>query len=276
MFTLLGPPCHLVNASDIEELERIVLEMPISLVFCEFPSNPLLISPDLKRLRALADNHNFLVMLDVTLANFINLRGLDVADIVVTSLTKIFSGQSDVMGGCVVLPKRSKYHFLLKARQHSTYEDTLYCRDTLILLRNSQDLKQRALTINSNALKLAHLLSKSSFIQKVNYPKFITPDLYQAFMARDGGYGGVMSIQFKLPSEAINFYNTIALPKGMSIGANFTLVAPFAVLAYPDDTEFAMHHGINPFLVRISVGIEPYAMLESSITAALGTIPHMP
>jgi cystathionine gamma-synthase len=56
-------------------------------------------TPNLKRLRALADEYDFLIVIDETIGNFANVRVLQHADIVVSSLTKVFSGDSNVMGG---------------------------------------------------------------------------------------------------------------------------------------------------------------------------------
>jgi cystathionine gamma-synthase len=47
----------------------------------------------------LADKHGFIVVVDETIGNFINVEVMTYADIVVSSLTKIFSGESNVMGG---------------------------------------------------------------------------------------------------------------------------------------------------------------------------------
>jgi cystathionine gamma-synthase len=59
----------------------------------------LLRSPDLHRLRALADEFGFLLVVDETIGNFLNVEVLPLADIVVSSLTKVFSGETNVMGG---------------------------------------------------------------------------------------------------------------------------------------------------------------------------------
>ena len=56
-------------------------------------------SVDLSRLRALADKYDFAIVVDETVGNFANVDVLPYADIVATSLTKIFSGQADTMGG---------------------------------------------------------------------------------------------------------------------------------------------------------------------------------
>ena len=88
------------NDSDLDELERVIDDgKQISALFCEFPSNPLLRSPNLKRLRALASRHRFVIVVDETIGNFVNVDVLPYADILVSSLTKVFSGDSNVMGG---------------------------------------------------------------------------------------------------------------------------------------------------------------------------------
>jgi len=65
----------------------------------EFPSNPLLRSPNLRRLRSLADKYDFLIVVDETIGNFVNVEVMPYADVVVSSLTKVFSGDANVMGG---------------------------------------------------------------------------------------------------------------------------------------------------------------------------------
>ena len=106
-----GPVCHFFGSgldSDIDALETLCKDLyapgapssdGILILFCEFPSNPLLRSPNLPRLRALADKYGFLIAVDETIGNFVNVSVLAFADIVVSSLTKVFSGDSNVMGG---------------------------------------------------------------------------------------------------------------------------------------------------------------------------------
>lgn len=105
-----GPGCHFFGkgrAEDIDALEALLVSTQsegsttprILSLFCEFPTNPLLRSPDLERLRALADRFGFLIVVDETVGNFVNVEIAQWADIVVSSLTKIFSGDANVMGG---------------------------------------------------------------------------------------------------------------------------------------------------------------------------------
>jgi cystathionine gamma-synthase len=92
------------GADDIQPLSDLLEarkadEPRLLALFCEFPGNPLLRSPDLAQIRKLADKHGFIVVVDETIGNFINVEVMTYADIVVSSLTKIFSGESNVMGG---------------------------------------------------------------------------------------------------------------------------------------------------------------------------------
>jgi cystathionine gamma-synthase len=74
-------------------------QRPILALFTEFPSNPLLRSADLPRLRALADEYDFAIVVDETIGSLVNVEVIQYADIVASSLTKIFSGDANVMGG---------------------------------------------------------------------------------------------------------------------------------------------------------------------------------
>jgi len=53
----------------------------------------------LETIRRLADVYDFAVIIDETIGNFVNVNVLPFADVVVSSLSKIFSGDSNVMGG---------------------------------------------------------------------------------------------------------------------------------------------------------------------------------
>jgi cystathionine gamma-synthase len=71
----------------------------IQAVWCECPSNPLLYTVDLERIRRLANKHGFIVVVDETIGSFANVDVLGVADIVVTSLSKSFNGYADLLSG---------------------------------------------------------------------------------------------------------------------------------------------------------------------------------
>ena len=91
------------SEEELDELEnRLAKGQKFLALFCEFPGNPLLKSPNLVRIRNMADEFKFLVVVDETIGNFLNVNVMPYADVLVSSLTKIFSGDSNVMGGWFV------------------------------------------------------------------------------------------------------------------------------------------------------------------------------
>ena len=53
----------------------------------------------MKYIRRLADQYDFVVVCDDTVGTSVNCDFLPYADVVVTSLTKMFSGKCNAMGG---------------------------------------------------------------------------------------------------------------------------------------------------------------------------------
>lgn len=102
-----GPGCHFFGhglSSDLSALETTLKAerdagTPIRALFSEFPSNPLLRTPPLVQLRRLADEYDFVIVVDETIGSFANVEVLPIADIVVSSLSKVFSGETNVLGG---------------------------------------------------------------------------------------------------------------------------------------------------------------------------------
>jgi cystathionine gamma-synthase len=98
-----GPGCQFYGFGSEQELDDLEQRLQqgerFLALFCEFPGNPLLKSPNLERIRQLANQYDFLVVVDETIGNFLNVNVLPFVDVLVSSLTKIFSGDSNVMGG---------------------------------------------------------------------------------------------------------------------------------------------------------------------------------
>ncbi|KAL4991103.1 pyridoxal phosphate-dependent transferase [Aspergillus falconensis] len=87
------------NEEELQCLEEALRSgQQIRALSCELPSNILLSSPDLHRLRELTDRNGFIVVCDDTVAGFVNLDALLLVDIMVSSMTKTFSGASLVTG----------------------------------------------------------------------------------------------------------------------------------------------------------------------------------
>jgi cystathionine beta-lyase/cystathionine gamma-synthase len=106
----------------LEELEEWLEEekvagRKVAYIFTEFPSNPILVSLDLRRLRGIVSDHPSLplilppnhrltnlqadkygvpVVIDDTIGSFCNIDVSAVADVIITSITKSLSGYANV------------------------------------------------------------------------------------------------------------------------------------------------------------------------------------
>ncbi|EPY53955.1 cystathionine gamma-synthase [Schizosaccharomyces cryophilus OY26] len=269
-----GAGCHfygLGNGSQLDEFEKLLESGEKVLgLFCEFPSNPLLNTPDLVRIRQLADKYDFAVVVDETIGNFLNVEVLPYADMVVSSLTKIFSGDSNVMGGSLVLNPLGRYYGKLKEEMPKLYEDNFYDEDALTLERNSRDFADRSRVINENAEVICDLLLKSPKVKQLYYPKYnASSKNYEICKRKNGGYGGLLSVIFHNPSDARHFYDHIRVAKGPSLGTNFTLASPYTIIAHYQELDWAEENGINRNLVRVSVGMEPKNHISAVFSDAL-------
>ncbi|OLL22673.1 putative cystathionine gamma-synthase, partial [Neolecta irregularis DAH-3] len=257
-----GPGSYFYGFASSEELDQIERLLnsgeKILALFCEAPSNPLLTTPDLSRIHLLADKFDFCVVVDETIGTFANINVLPYADIIVSSLTKVFSGDSNVMGGSLVLNPRSRFYQRLKKAMKLEYEDTLWLTDAVHLERNSRDFVDRIHRINSNAEML---------LKRVYYPKINPSRLFYDHIRLEGaGYGGLLSLTFETVGQAKSFFDALPLPKGPSLGTNFTLCSPYTLLAHYNELPWASNYGVEASLVRMSVGLEEGNQLTSNNT----------
>ncbi|KAL4805066.1 pyridoxal phosphate-dependent transferase [Aspergillus unguis] len=272
---------HRGSVQELDELEASLESgRKIAILFCEIPSNPLLETIDIQRIRHLADRFGFIVACDQTLSAFVNLDLLPYVDVLMDSLTKIFSGASNVMGGSVILNPSSKHYSNLHAYLTADFEDIFFPLDAQVLAINSADFEDRIHRCNDNALALATLLSRHPSVQKVYYPNMVgSAPLYEKCRRtasgggrQEGGYGFLLSIVFNVPSSAVAFYDALDVCKGPSIGTNFTLAVPYAQLAHFKELDWAKECGVDKSIVRISAGLEEERVLVERVRAALRVV----
>ncbi|CAL1698816.1 unnamed protein product [Somion occarium] len=287
-----GPGCFFLGNGidqEIDELERILEQEsaehpdrpPILALFTEFPSNPLLRCADLPRLRALADQYDFLIVVDETLGNFVNVEVLPYSDVVVSSLSKVFSGDANAMGGSLVLNPKGRHYSALKEHITKTFEDTFFDEDAIYMERNSRDFRRRIRVIDQNTEAVCDFLRSRSLafspsstdvvIKEIFYPKYTTPEHYNRCKVSDpeAGYGGLFSLTFVTQEAARAFFDTLSCYKGPSLGTNFTLACPYAILAHYVELDWAAKYGIEESLVRVSIGMEGRQALLEDFDKAL-------
>lgn len=269
-----GAGVHFYGFGDDESLDDLEARLAggerVLSLFCELPSNPLLSTPDLKRIYALGQKYNFPVVVDDTVANSCNVEVAGLCDVVVSSLTKIFSGDSNVMAGSLVLNPKSAFYDRFSQFMTSDYEDLFWFQDAIYLERNSRDFSKRSTVMNANAEAVLDLFEGCDLIEKIFYPKCVkSKSHFDAVRKTNGGYGSLMSIVFKESADAVCFFNTINLSKGPSLGTNFTLVCPYAILAHFQELDEVEKWGVDRNLVRMSIGMEPTTELVEKFTEAL-------
>ncbi|KIO34442.1 hypothetical protein M407DRAFT_218652 [Tulasnella calospora MUT 4182] len=287
-----GPGCHFFGFGaddDLSDVRRVAQEAassgtPIVALFCEVPTNPLLRTPNMVELRKIADEFDFLIVADDTIGNFVNVDVMKYSDIVVTSLTKVFSGRCNVMGGSLVLnPQRSHYN-LLRDHLKTTYKELCWHEDVVCLEVNSRHFARRIDVINRNAEAVADWLwnqseacdvargqsqssnAKKRVVSKVFFPKWETRENYDACRRRPtngevaplypSGFGSFFTILFSDEAAARAFYDNLGCEKGPTWGTNFTIACPYTVLAHYFELDWAAGWGVPINVVRVSVGME--------------------
>jgi len=254
------------DVKDLESLKQFLQSSnkPICALITEFPSNPLLNCHDLLALRALATQHDFCLIVDDTISNFANIDLIHtgIADIVCTSLTKLFSGRGDAMAGSMIVNPHTAMGADLKEDLLIEHDDTLFPTDAKAILNNSDDFLDRSQQINETSHIIGDWLKHHPDVDTLYYPQYTQPHLYDPFMNKHNiskhkpGYAGLMSIILGSHICQRQFYDTLDLSKGPSLGTNFTLLCPYTLLAHYHELEFARAYGVSPYLIRISIGLE--------------------
>lgn len=258
--------CQFYGFGDSKDISRLKTFLDsnkrILAVFIETPSNPLLNMPDLPQLRAMADEYGFFIIIDDTIGG-LNVETLSYADILCTSLTKLFNGSSNVMGGSLILnPKSSLYPCACEYFASSNFEDLLWGEDAVVLEKNSRDFEDRTIRTNKNTEILINELLlplEGEKIKKIYYPSVSSKETltnYETVRNEKGGYGCLFSISFFSEKDAKAFYDSLKVFKGPSNGTNFTLACPYVHLAHHSELEEVSGFGVDPNFIRVSVGLE--------------------
>ncbi|KAI1828611.1 cystathionine gamma-synthase [Xylaria intraflava] len=255
-------------------------------VFTEFPSNPIMVSVDLMRLRRMADKYNFFIVADDTCASFANIDLLSAADVVLTSLTKAFSGYADVMGGSMVLnPNSSRAYPVLKQDISSRFHNALFEADAACLLANNKDFLERSVIHNRNANALASYfhglaMDPTNPIARVWYPPYSPGSNYLKEFQRKPtadypapGYGCLLSVDFRTLEQLAVFVDAMNFFQGPHLGAHLTLVNPYNYVSYGDeDGAIYAAYGLKQEQIRISVGLEDQEALLQRFADAISKV----
>jgi len=268
-----GPGSHFVPDYNLDAVAEILAREPVSAIICEFPGNPLLRGSSIPALSQLARTHGVPLIVDDTPATYANVQLFPYADMVVTSLTKAFSGEGDVMAGAVALNPESPLAAELRTGLGPHGDALFWDGDAVVLERNSRDFVARVLQMNRSTEALCAHLLPHPLVKDVFYPKYTMQSAYDEVRKPEGGYGSLFSITFHDGAQhAPAFYDALGVSKGPSLGNNFTLVCPYTLLAHYTELDWAEEHGVSRYLIRVSVGLEAVDELIERFDAALASL----
>jgi cystathionine gamma-synthase len=261
----------LVHAT--RDLETIIQRNVPAGCFCEIPGNPLLGSADLSQIGPLLRRNQIPLVVDDVVASPINIDVSPYADLIATSLTKYATGSGDVMGGALICIPTSPLHKELKSLIKEDYEDVLWGEDAEVLAQRIPSFSQRMKRHNANGLFIAEKLQSHPAIERVWYPKWEHVEAYESVRRPKGGWGSLITFITKNDEvTSAQVYDQLEVCKGPSLGTDFTLACPFALLAHYTELEWAEACGIPRNLIRISVGLEEPDVLWLRIKRALDAV----
>ena len=231
----------------------------VSAIITEIPTNPLLKTVDIKRLRALCDEYNIPLVIDTTFATPFNLDLTNYADIFVESLTKFACGNADVLMGAIILNKRHNLsHMSVEFFKHC---EPVYIKDMQRLAVEIVGYEKRVKDISRNTKLLVEYFKTCSYIDNIYYClNDENKQNYSQTMRDDNSLTGIVSVTFNKAFKEI--YDNLNFAKGPSLGTEFTLLMPYTYLAHWDlvtsekGNKFLKEIGLPIDLLRISVGCE--------------------
>jgi cystathionine gamma-synthase len=241
-------------------------------VVTEVPTNPLIRSPDVAHLLALARHHGALLVFDPSTSGLVNVNLLPWCDVLVTSLTKYAAHEGDVMLGALAVNPASPFHApLLDAAQR--HHSPPYWRDAARLALEIETMPQVVAAMNANTRRLAASLRGKPGVRRVLWSREDASAANYARIARTPDSDGCM-LTLEL-DDPLPFYDRICVVKGPSFGTSFTIVSPFIYMAHYDLVTDAEKHaqlaaaGVDPKLMRVSLGTEPFDQIADEFSRGM-------
>jgi len=193
---------------------------------------------------------------------------------VATSLTKYTGNEGDIIAGLVVVNAAAPDAAALR-RVAAANIEAPYPRDLARLAAEIGNTGTVLARIEESTPRVAGFLSAHPAVGSVKWALDPASRANYLGVARSpGATGGVIS--FTVRGRLEDFYDRLRLAKGPSFGMRTTLICPFMYLAHYDmvSTETGRAelsaNGLDPDLLRLSVGTEPTDEIIAALQEALG------
>ncbi len=271
-------PADFVYLHDVHDLAALEQALDaqagrVAGIVTETPTNPLVQTPDVPALAALARRHGARVILDPTYVSPFNVDVLPHADVVVNSLTKYAANEGDLIAGAIIINPAGPDADALRTACAALAEP-LYHRDLARLAAQVGDYESVIAQTNATAPIVVEFLRSHPMVRDVYWTLHPSSRIHYLKIAHSPAHIGSM-ISFTLRGPLAEFYDRLRLPKGPSFGMKTTLICPFIYLAHYDlvtsesgRAELAAS-GLEPGLLRLALGCEEAADIIATLKEAL-------
>jgi O-succinylhomoserine sulfhydrylase len=250
---------------------RAAMRPNTKLVFIETPSNPLTEVFDIGMLANVAHAGGALLVVDNCFCTPALQRPLQLgADLVIHSATKYLDGQGRVLGGAVCGNKALMEEVFKFLR---TAGPTLSPFNAWVILKGLETLSVRMQAQSANALEMARWLEAHPRVARVYYPGLPSHPHYQLACSQQASGGAIVSFDVKGGREAA--WRVVDNCRLLSITANLgdtktTITHPASTTHGRISAEARAASGIGEGLLRIAVGLEAPADLQTDLARGLG------
>ncbi len=265
-----GISSSFVDTGDLQAVQEAFRDNTRA-VFVESPSNPLMRTTDLRGVARLAEQRGIITIVDNTFLTPLLQRPLELGiDVVVHSATKFLSGHSDVVAGLVVTA-REELAGRLRHLQNAmgAVPSPLDC---WLLMRGMKTLGVRLRQASESAERIARWLAARPEVTAVHYPGFGDGADSGLHRSQAAGAGAVLAFRLAPEVDVDRFLAGLRLwTLAVSLGAVesiITVPARMTHLSYPEEERLRL--GIDPHLIRLSVGLESAEDLIADLAVGLG------
>ena len=259
-----GIVAGVVDMGDLDAV-RAACATPVSMLWIETPSNPLMKISDIASLAGIGRASGAIVVVDNTFATPLLQRPLALgADVVMHSTTKYFGGHSDVLGGALVFAQDGELAGKVAHRLHVTGA-VLAPFSAWLTLRGCRSLGARMSMHCANARMVVDFLVAHPAIERVNWPGLASHPGHDVAKNQMRDFGAMLSIEVRGGRDA-----ALAMAGKLRVFTNATSLGGCESLV----EHRASVEGPNPRspqnLLRISVGLEDADDLIADLAQALG------
>lgn len=288
-----GVSTKFFDVDDLDGVSKAITDKT-KIIFLESVGNPNMRLPDIKAIAKIADEFGVALMVDNTITP-LSVSPLKLgADIVVYSTTKIISGNSSALGGCVVFRAIGDGEDKFKTPRYRDLEKIIKKAGSAALIPIAKKRALRDLGMSANAhasyqtmlgletlpLRLSRIIQSVETVTKeldkqglnVNHPCLASHPHHERYLKDfKDGCGTLLTIDMGTKEAAFKFLNATKLATiTANIGDSRTLALHMGSTIYGDfDAAAKSFLGVTDGLIRVSIGLEnPQDIITDFLNAA--------